>query len=83
MFVDLIKSLCAIYGISKNALGERLGYKSASAFQKVNGGKDIRLSVLLDICEELGFIITIKNGQGVEINLNDYYKQHKPTPAEK
>lgn len=77
MFGDLIKLICASFGISKNALGEKLGYKSPSAFQRVTGGRDVRLSVLLDICNALNYKIIITNKNGFTIDLLEYYKQHK------
>lgn len=77
MFGDLIKTFCGVFGISKNALGEKLGYNSPSAFHKVTGGRDMRLTVLLEICNALDYEITITNGKGFTINLLEYYKQHK------
>lgn len=83
MFINLIKTLCAVYGISKNGLGEKLGYKTPSAFQRVVSGNDIRLSVLLNICNLLGYNLIITNGAGVNIDVTQYYaQQQKQSNAE-
>lgn len=75
MFANLIKLLCGFKSVSLSQMGSALGYKTASAFQTVTTGKDLRLSVLLNICNELGYTVTISNGQGVNVNLTEYYAQ--------
>lgn len=75
MFTNLIKLLCAGVSTKPYILAKDMGYKSPSAFQSITTGKDIRLTVLLSICNALGYTITISNGQGMSINLNDYYNQ--------
>lgn len=62
-------------GVKMYALGNKLGYKTPSSFQTVTTGNDIRLSVLLTICNYLGYNIIITNNKGVSINVNDYYNE--------
>ena len=79
MFANLIKTLCGLANVPRYAVGEKLGYKTPSAFQKVTTGKDIRLSVFLSICLALGYTVTVTNDDGVNINLTDLYKSNADT----
>ena len=75
MFANLIKILCQFRNVPVYNLGKKLGYKTPSAFQTVTTGRDIRLTVLLKICDALGYTVTISNGDDFTLNLNEYIKQ--------
>lgn len=77
MFINLVKMLCACIGVNVSSLGNELQYKTYPAFYKVISGKDIRLTVLLAICNACKCDIIITNHSTININVNEYYKQQQ------
>lgn len=77
MFANLLKVLCAYKGTKLYSVGKELGYKTNSAFQKVTNGKDLRLSVLINVCVHLGCKVIITNGKDITIDVTDYYNANK------
>ena len=75
MFIKLVKLLCAGKDTKTYILGREIGYKTPSSFQSVISKKDMRLGVLLSICNALGYTITISDGKGFSINLAEYCQQ--------
>lgn len=84
MFSNLIKLMCAYVNVKPYVLGREMGYKTPSAFQTVITGKDIRLSVLLAICNALHYQVIITDGKAFSINVNDYltHNAHTDNPTE-
>lgn len=81
MFKDLIIKLLSLASYNQTTAAAALGYKTQSALQSVIIKKDIRLTVLLSVCNLCNFQIIITDNKGININLNDYYQQRQDQHA--
>lgn len=75
MFKELVYTILKIAGYNSNTAYNKLGYKTSSSLQSAIYNKDIKLTVLANICKLCGFDIIITNNKGVTINVLDYISQ--------
>ena len=75
MFKDLVYTILKMAGYNSNTAYAKLGYKTASSLQGAIYNKDIKLTVLANICKLCEFDIIITNNKGVTINVLDYINQ--------
>ncbi len=54
-----------------------LGYKTQPSFYGIINGKDIRLTVLLNICKLCNCHVIITNNSTINIDLADYMQQQQ------
>lgn len=76
MFKQLVYTLLNAAGYTGNNSYAMLGYKTNSALHSAIQNKDIKLTVLANICKLCNFQIIITNNNGITINILDYIKQH-------
>lgn len=79
MFKDLVYTILKIAGYNSNTAYSKLGYKTNSSLQSAIYNKDIKLTVLANICKLCNFQIIITNNNGITINVLDYIKQQQQT----
>lgn len=77
MFKQLIYTILNSAGYTGNTSYEKLGYKTNSALHSAIQNKDIKLTVLANICKLCKFDIIITNNNGITINILDYIKQQQ------
>lgn len=79
MFKDLVYTILKLGGYNAFNSYEKLGYKTNSSLQSAIQNKDIKLTVLANICKLCKFDIIITNNNGITINILDYIKQQQQT----
>lgn len=77
MFKDLVFTILKIGGYNSNTSYAKLGYKTNSALWSAIQNKDIKLTVLANICKLCNFQIIITNNNGITINVLDYISQQQ------
>ena len=77
MFKDLVYTILKLGGYNSNTSYAKLGYKTSSALQGAIYNKDIKLTVLANICKLCNFQIIITNNNGITINILDYINQQQ------
>ena len=75
MFLNLIKLLLTSINSNVSQAARDLGYKTQPSFYGVISGKDIKLTILLNICKLCNCDIIITNHQSININLAEYMQQ--------
>ena len=76
MFKQLVIMLLSIAGITQRAAAEQLGYKTPSSLQSAIINKDLKLTVLNNICKLCNLSIIITDNKSININLTEYIQQH-------
>lgn len=77
MFKELVYTILKMAGYNSNTAYNKLGYKTNSSLQSAIINKDIKLTVLANICKLCNFDIIITNHNGITINILDYINQQQ------
>lgn len=76
MFKQLVIMLLSIAGYSQTTAAEKLNYNGVASFQSAIKNRDIKLTVLHNICMLCGLQIIITDNKSININLTEYIQQH-------
>lgn len=76
MFKQLVMMLLGGAGYSQTTAAEKLKYNGVAAFQSAIKNKDIKLTVLNNICKLCNLSIIITDNKSININITEYIQQH-------
>ena len=68
--------LLSAAGYSQTSAAKKLNYNGVASFQSAIKNRDIKLTVLHNICMLCGLQIIITDNKTININLTEYIQQH-------
>lgn len=77
MFKKLVLLLLSSAGYSQTAAADQLQYNGVAAFQSAIKNKDLKLTVLANICKICKCDLVITNGAGVTISVIKYIEDQQ------